>query len=240
MKEFKNDLKLSQISKIAGIGYLIIFVTGIFSNFFILEKLFNPNNALSTMENIISNNLLFRIGFLGFLLMVIFDVILSWALYLIFEQTDRALSLLSAILRLINCAIFGFALFFLLDILHLVSKPDYLIILGNEKIALDILSSFHSFNSAWLLGLVFFGIHLFFLGKLIIKSDFFPSWVGVFLYIAGFGYLVDSFANFLYSDYHNYKDIFQAIVVIPGIIGEFSLTVLLLKKNVKLENKEEV
>src|SRR5210317_1961561 len=94
------------IARVAGIGYLIIFVTGIFSNFFILENLIVSGDAASTSGNILDNISLFRIGIFSFIVMVIFDVILTWALYILLLHVSKNLSLLSGWLRLVNCAVF--------------------------------------------------------------------------------------------------------------------------------------
>jgi hypothetical protein len=64
-------------ARIAGIGYLIIFITGIFSNFFVLESFIVPGEAATTANNIMSNALLFRVGILSFIIMVVFDVFLA-------------------------------------------------------------------------------------------------------------------------------------------------------------------
>lgn len=85
-----------------------------------------------------------------------------------------------------------------------------------------------AFNNTWLVGLIFFAIHLFLLGYLIIKSGYIPKFIGFLLIAASAGYLSDSFANFLLRDYDAYKNIFMLIVVIPGVAGELSLTMWLL------------
>jgi hypothetical protein len=69
------------------------------------------------------------------------------------------------------------------------------------------------------------------LGYLIFKSDYISKIIGILLIIAGIGYLADSFANFLLSNYDAYKNIFLMIVVIPGVIGELSLTFWFLFKS---------
>ena len=51
--------------------------------------------------------------------------------------------------------------------------------------------------------------------------------------IGALGYLTDSFAQFLLLNYADYKAVFEMIVVIPGVVGEFSFTVWLLVKGVK-------
>ena len=47
------DISIRKAAVIAGFGYLIIFITGIFSNFFVLESLVVTGNAAKTTNNII-------------------------------------------------------------------------------------------------------------------------------------------------------------------------------------------
>ena len=222
------------IARIAGIGYLIIFITGIFSNFFILENLIVPGDSAQTFNNFQSNDSLFRIGIFSFIIMVIFDVVLTWALYILFLHVNKNLSLLSGWLRLVNCAIFAIALFNLFDVLQFLSSVEYLNAFTLEQLYAQVLLSLSSFNYTWLIGLVFFGLHLLVLGYLIFKSELIPTFIGILLIIAGIGYLIDSFANFLLSNYKDYEDIFLMIVIIPGIVGELSLTFWLLFKGNKI------
>ena len=89
MNTLAKDMSLSQITKVPGVGYLIIFITGIYVNFFVIESLIVPGNASVKVNNISSNEFLFRIGIVSFMIMVIFDVVLNWALYVIFEPIEK-------------------------------------------------------------------------------------------------------------------------------------------------------
>jgi len=229
--------KLNKIARIAGIGYLVIFVTGIFANFFVLESIVEPNDAATTYNNILENTLQFRIGFLSFVVMVVFDVILTWALYLIFEPVNRNLALFGAWFRLVNTAIFGVALFALFNVLHLTSGEEYLNIFEPAQLQAKVMLAIENFNNIWLIGLLFFGIHLAALGYLIIQSKFIAKFIGILLIIASLGYVIDSVAHFMMPNYNDYKDIFSMIVVIPGVVGEFSLTLWLLIRGVKHRKK---
>lgn len=224
---------------LAGIGYLIIFVTGIFANFLVLENLVVPWDAIQTAQNLSANSVLFRAGILNCVIMVVSDVLLAWLLYLIFIPVDKNLSLLSAWLRLVNAAIFGIALFNLLTVLHILGYPEFLNASVPTELHTMMMLSLNAFNNIWLIGLIFFALHLSVLGHLIYKSDYVPTFIGVLLLVAAIGYMVDSLANFLLSDYAEYKDIFQMIVVVPGIIGELSLTFWLLFKGQKTPALEE-
>ena len=229
---------LNKIARIAGAGYLIIFITGIFANFFVLESMLVPGDANATAGNIMDNTMQFRIGILSFFVMVIIDLLLVWALYLLFKPVNRDLSLLAAWLRLVNATIFGVALYHLFGVLELLGGADFLTVFNKDQLYAQVMLLLDAFNSTWLVGLVFFGLHLFFLGYLIIKSSYVPGIIGILLVVAAFGYLIDSFANFLLPSYDDYKDIFLLIVVVPGIIGELSLTFWLLIKGIKVQASE--
>jgi hypothetical protein len=192
-----------------------------------------PGDAAATVSNIVDNQGRFRIGVLSFIIMVIFDVVLTWALYILLAPVNKDLSLLAAWFRLVNCAIFGIALFNLPAALTLAGGAGYLGALGAEQRHALVMLQLDAFNDTWLVGLIFFGIHLLLLGYLIIRSGFIPVFVGVLLLAAGAGYLTDSFANFLLSNYEQYQSVFMLIVVVPGVVGELSFTVWLLAKGVK-------
>ena len=228
---------LNIVARIAGIGYLTIFVTGIFANFFVLESIVVPNDAQVTYNNILENTSRFRIGFLSFVIMVVFDVVLTWALYVLFEPVNRNLSLFGAWFRLVNTALFGVALFALFNVLHLTSGEEYLNAFEPAQLQAKVMLAIESFNNIWLIGLLFFGIHLAALGYLIIQSKFITNFIGILLIIASLGYVIDSAAHFMMPNYNDYKNIFSMIVVIPGVVGEFSLTLWLLIRGVKQRNK---
>ncbi len=225
----QSVFSINQFAKITGIGYLIIFLTGFFSNFFVLESIVVWDEAEQTVQNLIGNEMLFRFGIIGFVIMVISDLLLAWTLYYLLLKVNKSISLLAALFRIVNAAIFGFALMYLLNVLNMLPVTK-----NNIEMCKEIISAFTGFNTTWLIGLIFFGFHLIILGYLIFKSGYIPKILGILLFIAGFGYLIDSFANILLPGYNDYKDIFMMIVLLPGIIGELSFTIWLLVKGSKI------
>ena len=224
---------LKRIARIAGLGYLFIFITGFFANFFVLEGLVADGDAAATFDNIGSNLMQFRRGIFSFLIMVIADVLLAWPLYLLLRPVNRHLSLLSAWLRLVNGAIFGMALANLFGVLLLFSGAPYLEAFEPSELHARTQFLLDTFNYTWLIGLVFFGLHLSVLGYLVFRSGYIPKVLGPLLILAALGYLTDSFAHFLLPNYADYQAVFEMMVIIPGVIGEFSLTIWLLVKGVQ-------
>ncbi|MEL0456788.1 DUF4386 domain-containing protein [Flavobacteriaceae bacterium SZ-1-7] len=199
-----------KLSIIVGLSYLIIFFAAIFANFLVLENLLN-----SPMETVQNNHMMVQFGIVAFIITVIFDVVVAWALYELYKT--HVLSNLSTYFRLMHAAIMGVAIFAL---------PMAL----THNTAEGILEQVHIFNTIWLIGLLFFGIHLILLGKIIGK----PKLIAVFLVIAGIMYMVDTLAHFVLPNYEDYASVFLAMVAIPSIIGEMAFAIWLLVKGGKV------
>ena len=202
-------MKPRTLSLIAGVSYLIIFIAAIFANFFVLQSILN--DPLNTIQQ---NHMVVRFGILAFLITVVFDVVVAWALYELFKE--HSLSGLSTLFRMMHAAIMGVAIFALVVALDSVTSQE-------------ILNQADNFNIIWLIGLFFFGVHLILLGNIIGK----PKIIAIFLVIAGIMYMVDTAAHFLLPDYETYASVFLALVAIPSIFGEMSFAVWLLAKGGK-------
>lgn len=202
-------MKKRRLSVIAGISYLIIFFAAIFANFFVLESM--RNEPLLTIQE---NHIMVRFGILAFLITVVFDVVVAWALLELYKE--HVLSILSTLFRMMHAAIMGVAVFALVVSLSSISSQE-------------ILKQVDIFNIVWLIGLFFFGVHLILLGRIIGK----PKIIGIFLLIAGAMYMVDTGAHFVLPDYETYSSVFLALVAVPSIVGEMSFSVWLLVKGGK-------
>jgi len=235
-----SEITQGRAAGIAGAGYLIIFVLGLVTNFVVLGNLVAPGNAEATAANIASNQLLFRGGLASWLVVLIIDVVIAWALYEFLKPVNSGLSLLTAWFRLVYIAIFGVTQLNLLFAIILLSGGDFLNVFNSTQINALALMFLNGHNYGFLIALVFFGIHLMMLGYMIYKSGFAPKILGVLLLLSGLGYIVDSFANFILPDYEDYKMIFMMIVAIPGIVGELALTLWLLIKGVKVVPEAQI
>ena len=192
------------MSLIAGSGYWVIFFAAIFANFFVLEYI--RDNPLETIQK---SNAMVRVGILAFMLTVVFDVIVAWALYELYKR--HPLSFLSTLFRMMHASIMGVAIFALPAVFNLDSNEE-------------ILEQVDIFSTTWLLGLFFFGVHIIILGFIINK----PRVITFFLILAGTMYMVDTAVHFTLSRYEEYASILLVLVLIPSILGEMSLAIWLL------------
>ena len=202
-------MKPRKLAIIAGVSYLIIFFAAIFANFLVLESILTE--PLATIRE---NHMMVRFGIMAFMITVVFDVVVAWALYELFR--NHKLSGVSTLFRMMHAAIMGVAVF-------------ALVLALKETTAETILRQADTFNIIWLIGLFFFGVHLILLGNILGK----PRLIAVFLVIAGIMYMVDTTAHFVIPDYDSYASIFLALVAVPSILGEMALSVWLLVKGGK-------
>ena len=229
-----TDISLRKAARVAGFGLLIMTIFAIYAYYFVRQSLIVPGDAATTANNIMANELLFRSSIVSWLIVLTCDVVVAWALYVLLKPVNKSLSLLAAWFRLVYTTIHGIALLNLIFVLQLLSGADYLTVFETDQLHALLLLFLNGHNYGALIGLVFFGFHLFVLGYLVFKSDYIPRIIGVLLIIASFGYLIQNFGNVLLPNYANYEAILQMVFVVPMFIGELSLCFWLLFRGAKM------
>ncbi|WP_171032507.1 DUF4386 domain-containing protein [Winogradskyella algicola] len=225
-------------AKISGFAYVMIFITGFYANFTVLSSLVEIDNPTKTLLNISNNLNLFRNGLLSFLLMLVFDIVLIVTLFKLTSTVSRTWSYVASGFRMLHALFFGIALLQLYEVYN-IAHDDHIF----KEMSYAVMDLLSNFDELWTIGLLFFGFHLLVLGYLTIKSNHIPKLIGVLLIIASFGYFVDCLAKLSYADYDNYKEYFESVVIITGVIGELSFTIWLIvagfsKDKLSLINKD--
>ena len=239
MPNNKNAPFIAVTARVAGVLYLIIIITGIFAEFFVRQRLIDPGNAVATAGKIMASEWLFRVGIGADLMMIICDVALALLFYLLLKPVNRSLSMLAAFFRLIQAAVLAVNMLNLVFVLNFLSGADYLAVFNNGQLPALALLFLQTHGIGYSIGLVFFAIHCFILGYLLFKSGYFPKILGILLIIAGSGYLIDSFARVLLSNYANYENILTLVVFIPAFVGELSLCLWLIVRGARVPQTKE-
>jgi hypothetical protein len=207
---------------IAGLAYVIITVLSLFA-ISVLDGPTEPGDPAATVENILDSEGLFRSGIAAFIIVLIADVVVAWALYVFFQRTSRQLSLFAAWFRLLYVAIAAAALLNLLVVLKLVDGTGYSTALEKGERDAEVMLSLDAYNYGFFLGLIFFGVHLLLLGFVMVKSDYAPSILGTLVALAGLGYVAIDLARVVLPDYRDYDNLLLALLVVLAIPGEFGL-----------------
>jgi len=229
-----GDMSLRSAARVAGFGYLVVFVLGIFA--FSLEDLIVPGDAAATASNISDSELSLRAGVVSFLILLVADLVVAWALYIFLKPVNESFSLLTAWLRLIYVAVAASAFAGLFSVLMILSGPT-VFELGQLDVPTSLFLNLYEYG--FNVSFVFFGLHILGLGYLIWKSDYVPRVLGVLLIIAALGYQIDSFASLLSSSYANNDTLFVVFVAVPAIVSELALTLWLLIRGVNVEPADE-
>lgn len=207
-------------ARIAGISYLAMFLLAIFANFMVRENLIVPGDPAITVANITESIGVFRLGVLAFLVIFVLDIVIAWALHVVFRDTNRDVSLVTAWFRLIYSVLLGVALVSFVEVLQLLGGSGFLGELTSNEIGAQTMSAVSSFESAWFLGLGAFGVHLVLLGWLILRSGIVSRVLGWTIVTAGVAYVLDTVARIALGDYVAVEGVMLAAVAIPSMVGE--------------------
>jgi hypothetical protein len=201
-----------KLARTAGLLYLFVIIFGIFAELFARSKLIVAGDLAATTTNITSNMTLFRIGFVSDLLMIISFLLLPLAFYLLLNKVNKNVALLMVIFVLVSVPIMFVNMIFYYALS--LNAPIYF---------------FELYTVGVMIATMFHGLWLLPLGYLVYKSGYFPKIFGVFLMIACFGFLIESFVFFFSG---------PEIITYPGmifeIIGEFGFCAWLLIKGAKI------
>ncbi|WP_338516908.1 DUF4386 domain-containing protein [Alteromonas gracilis] len=193
----------------SGVSYFFIFFLAIYANFFVIEAIKNaPLEVIYSQSNII------KLGVTALVLTIFFDVVVAYTLYELFKR--NSLTIASTLFRLIHALVLAVATVSLVNSLSFHS----------EGLILD---GINRFNSIWMLGLAFFGIHLILLSMIVPV----PTSIRSFLFFGGLAYLIDTILHLTFSAYSDYAFSLLLFVAIPTIVGEFSLAVWFIKQGIQ-------
>ncbi len=195
------DISLRKAALLAGFGLLIMTVFYIVADLFVFQNLFVQGDATTTVNNIMTSEMLLRIGICCIIIVLICDLVVAWALYIFLKQVNKDLSLLTAWFRLVYTAMLGIALINFVDVLILLSGANYLTVFQSEQLHANVMLSINSFYEAWAVALIVFGFHLLLLGYLVFKSNYIPRIFGILLIAAGLSYLFDYFGKLLFPNF---------------------------------------
>jgi hypothetical protein len=226
------NTNLNTAARIAGLGYFAIIVCGILAEFVLRGSLIEAGNPAETARNIAGSESLFRLSILSDVVMLIFDAVVAVALFALFRSVSPALNVASAAFRLLHTAVYGVTILFLFFAVQLATSPEYLSGLTAAQTGAlgSLFIEAHAYGYAF--ALFFFAVHLALLGVLVARSGYVPKVLGLLLVFAALGYLTDGVARTMLSNYADHEAIFGTIVVVPALIGEFTLSAWLVFKGV--------
>ncbi len=216
-------------ARVAGLLYLLMVFTGLFTLMYVPGKLIVKGNVAETANNILAHQTLFRIDLVVALFSVLLFTLVVLALYQLLKDVSRPLAALMVILVLIQIPQGFVSLLLQFGALELVRGADFLSAVDKPQRDIWAMFCLHLDGKGAIFAELFWGLWLFPLGALVYRSRFLPRVLGVWLVVNGVGYVAMSLTGILVPQYADtvYKFAF------PALLGEVALTLWLLIMGIK-------
>jgi hypothetical protein len=185
---------------VAGVALLLMSAAAVLANFVVVEGMVTPDDGAATAAEIAAREGTFRLGVVAWLLIAALDVVIAWALYIVFRPVSAAVSMLAAGFRLVYTAVLVVAVGQLLRALDVLTSDPAAAAMTADQVHAQALLELSAFGRIYDTGLLLFGVHLALLGHLALRSGVVPRIIGVLLVVAGAGYAVDTLSAVLALD----------------------------------------
>jgi hypothetical protein len=221
---------LDKSARTAGAIYLAMVLTAPLSLLYVPGQLIVRGDASATANNFLGHENLYRVWIVGGLWTHVIFICLGVSLYHLLSRVNKAWAVGMLAFVLVSAAV-GF-----LDTLNgiaaftLFRGAEFLTVIEQaQRNALGMLFvRLHSQGD--FINELFWGLWLFPFGLLVFRSGFLPRWLGVWLMINCFGYLVLSPVALFYPGY--YSSAFR--LAQPILFGELATLLWLLIKGAKM------
>ena len=220
-----TDSSINKTARVTGLLYLSLVPLGFFG-MFASSGIVVSGDAATTAGNILASETLFRLGIVVPLLVQLVNIFVVLGLYKLLKPVNKDMAALMVIFLLLGVPIAmlnELNQFAALSIVHGVGTLTTFTAsqLQSLSMALDL------HQAGIKIAGIFWGLWLFPMGYLVFKSHFLPKILGILLIIGCFGYLVESFAAFLFPS-------FDVNIALFTFWGEILLPLWLLIKGVNV------
>jgi Domain of unknown function (DUF4386) len=210
----------------AGLLYVLTSILGFFAMGYVPGKLIVHGDAATTAANIAASQTLFRFGIAAQLIGQAGFIFVALALYDLFKGVNKRNATLMMGLIVISIPIVFLNEVNSIAALVLVRGTDFLTVIDKpQRDALAMLFlNLHHYGIV--VAEIFWGLWLFPLGWLVYRSRFLPKFLGVWLILAGFAWVLLSLTGIVLPQYADKVDTYTQPAVIGEIVFMFWLLVL--------------
>lgn len=218
--------KRNRTATMAGVLYLLVVLTGVFSLMYVPSRLFAEDDAGLTVQNIRSKEILFRLWIVTGLLCYGFFLFLPLVLYRLLSPVNENQARLMVLFAILSVPVYFLNAQNQFNILALVGGPHPAFDLADQQVLTQVMLYLEQYHNGMRIVHIFSGLWLFPFGWLVFKSGFLPKVLGLLLIVGGSGYLVNFLGNTLVSDYSSLG--ISSYIALPASIGEIGICVWLI------------
>ena len=210
-------------ARLAGLLYLLWIIPA-FINMYFVPKVIIEGNAAATMQNIASHAGWFHAGILMSVVDIAIWVFLVLALHDLLKNVDRKLSLLMVALVIVQLPFQVISVYDYLFVLELARDQSLALAFDSKQIEALGMLFLNVDGLGTSTSVLFWGLWLFPLGLLTLRSGFLPKFLGIWLLLPGVAYVILFFIDSLLPQYAaiGFK------ISFPFILGEIAFMLWLL------------
>lgn len=188
---------INRTARLTGLLYFIQLPLSIFGIMYVSKSLVVPQDALATVNNIISAGNNFRLSIGAALLVQICQLIIVLLLYKILSPVDNTAGVFMVTFLAVSVPITMLNELTNFAILHLVNGSPFLSSFSAAQLN-SLVMLFHTLHEDGIcIAQIFWGLWLIPMGILIIKSGFLPRVLGYITLLVALSYVVDFFIGML-------------------------------------------
>jgi hypothetical protein len=213
-------------ARVTGLLYLGLALTGLLGFLTIRPRIFDPDDAASTLAHLVEHEWLARAGIALELGVVLTQALVALWFHRLFRSVDALQAGAIAAFGLVNAgAILGSAAL-LASALQVALDPaaDPAGDPAGDAQLLYVVG-----DNLWGVSALFFGLWLIPMGLCVLRSGWMPRPLGRLLVAGGVGYVLSAFARYLLPDASAVAD----LLAVPASVGEFWMVGYLLVRGVR-------
>jgi hypothetical protein len=168
------------LARRAGLLYVLASSTAPFSYLYVPDSLTAQGDALATADRVRTSEGLLRAAIAGELYCATLLVFAALALYQLFRGVDQGTSILMAAMILVSVPISFVNTLNHIAALLLLKSPVIAAVLDPRQVAAQVTLFLRLHNYGLVINQIFWGLWLFPIGVLVMRSGFIPRWLALF------------------------------------------------------------
>jgi len=215
--------------RFAGLLYLLTSIVRFFTMGYVPGKLIVHGNAAATANNISVQETLFRLGIVGQLIGMAGFIFVAVALYDLLKGVNQRQAWLMVLLIVVSIPVAFLNELNSVAAIVLVRGADFLSMLEKPQREALAMLFLKLHGQGLVVAEIFWGLWLFPLATLVYRSRFLPRFLGVWLTLAGFGWVILSLTSVLLPQYQDKVNSYSQ----PAFFGETAFMLWLVIKGAK-------
>jgi hypothetical protein len=219
---------LIKTARTTGVWYLMMAISGVLGFMVFHSQIFVSGNPEQTLTNLIELESTARIRLLLEFAIVIFQAFTAVYFFKLFKDNYEWEAWTLGIWGMVNALIIMISAISIASAIGIANSD--ISVMKDKVVLIQVFQTIIS--NAWGVGGLFFGLWLFPMGYIVIKTKRMPVWLGRVIILGGIGYLITTVIRYTGIDFS-----FNRFLILPATIGEFWMIGYLLIFGIRPSNE---